>query len=90
MEDKKVLYEYGGKNENDFGRTYVTLEPISSRRRDAFESFQNECRPIAYDESSNYSLQIYAKNCSLPMQDNWGETEVSDWKQTHIIFAMAE
>ncbi|GFY44673.1 zinc finger protein 16 [Trichonephila inaurata madagascariensis] len=78
MEDKKVLNKYSGANENDFVRTYVTLEPIFSRRTETIKSIRNECRPIAYKEILNYSLQSSVNNFCLPLQDNCRDKEVSD------------
>ncbi|GFY44201.1 hypothetical protein TNIN_473571 [Trichonephila inaurata madagascariensis] len=66
-------------NNNDFGRTLVTLEPISSSRADVIEIIRNECQPIAYEEILNYSSQN-SVNFSLPVQDNWRNSEVSDTK----------
>ncbi|GFY44672.1 zinc finger protein 16 [Trichonephila inaurata madagascariensis] len=78
MDDKIVLSEYGRHTENDLEKTFVTLEPISKRRRNAFESVRNELRPTACEEILNYSSQSAGNNFNVFMQDKWTETQVSN------------
>ncbi|GFU78103.1 hypothetical protein TNCV_1316331 [Trichonephila clavipes] len=80
MEDIKVLNEYGGTNENDFGRMFVNLEPVSSRHTYVIENIRNESQPIAYKEILNYSLHSSVNSFCLLIQDNWRDTEKSDAK----------
>ncbi|GFY65018.1 zinc finger protein 16 [Trichonephila inaurata madagascariensis] len=78
MDDKIVLNEYGRDTENDLEKTFITLEPISTRRTNAFESVRNEFRPQAYEEILKYLSQSAANNCSLLMQDKWTQVQVSN------------
>ncbi|GFT48502.1 zinc finger protein 28 [Trichonephila clavipes] len=78
MEDKIFLNEYGRGTEDDLERTFVTLEPISTRRGNAFQSARNEFQPKTFEEILNYSSQSASNNCSLIIQDNWIEPEVSN------------
>ncbi|GFY44200.1 zinc finger protein 16 [Trichonephila inaurata madagascariensis] len=78
MDDKIVLSEYGRDTENDLEKTFITLEPVSTRRTNAFENVRNEFRPQAYEEILNYPSQSAANNCSLLMQDKWTEVQLSN------------
>ncbi|GFU78099.1 hypothetical protein TNCV_1316291 [Trichonephila clavipes] len=67
-----------GDTEDDLERTFVTLEPISIRRGNAFQNLRNEFRPKTFEETLNYSSQSASNNCSLIIQGNWTEPEVSN------------
>ncbi|GFT48488.1 zinc finger protein 658 [Trichonephila clavipes] len=68
----------GKTNEIYSELSFVTLEPMSLIDTDPFENAPEELWPIVYKELFNHTSQSRAINCSLPMEANCMENEVSN------------
>ncbi|GFT36553.1 zinc finger protein 394 [Trichonephila clavipes] len=64
--------------EIDSEMNIFTLEPMSLTDTNPFENVPEEFWPIVCKDILNHSSQSTAINCSLPMQDNCTEIEVSN------------